>query len=303
MSNAVALVLLALHLLICLGIWLLTRVEILNVKGYFFPMMLLIPVWGPVCVLLLHTKNRLCNGQLLEQTLEKLRINEEIHRSILVEGEEDADTVIPLEEALLVNSASQKRKLILSVLTDDPAGYYDLLQQARLNDDSEVVHYASTALSQISKEADLKLQQEEQKYATSPDDPDVLKEYCDYLQEYVESGFVQGRAAEIQRHQLEQLLQKRMDGKKNYTLGCTLATVQLDLAEYDRAEETLSGLIERWPQREMPWLLRLRKAAELRDGNAVKEILHQIEEQDVYLSSKGREVIRFWCGGKEKQEV
>ncbi len=49
---------------------------------------------------------------------------------------EEKDTVVPLEEALLVNSPAQKRKLILSVLTDDPAGYYDLLQQARMDDDS-----------------------------------------------------------------------------------------------------------------------------------------------------------------------
>lgn len=300
MGNVIGLVLLVVHLLVCLGVWLLVRSGTLKIEGYFFPMMVLVPVWGPLCVLLLHTEKIIHGDNLLGATLEKLRINEEIHRSILVEGGEDAESVIPLEEALLVNDAAQKRKLILSVLTDDPAGYYDLLQQARLNDDSEVVHYASTALAQISKEADLKLQQMEQKYAAAPDDPEVLEEYCDYLEEYVSSGFVQGKAAEIQQNQLEQLLKKRIGGHKNYTLGCTLAAVQLDLGAYDRAAETLDGLIERWPQRETPWLLRLRRAAALQDGAAVQDILRQIDEKEVYLSSKGRETIRFWRG-KENQ--
>lgn len=299
MGNIIGLLLLLIHLLVCLGIWMLVRSGTLQVEGYFFPMMVLIPVWGPLCVLLLHSERVLHGGKLRGETLEKLRINEEIHRSILVEGGEDAESVIPLEEALLVNDAAQKRKLILSVLTDDPAGYYELLQQARLNEDSEVVHYASTALAQISKEADLKLQQMEQKYAAAPDDPEVLEEYCDYLEEYVESGFVQGRAAEIQQNQLEQLLKKRMGGQKNYTLGCKLAAVQLDLGAYDRADETLAGLIERWPQRETPWLLRLRRAAALGEGAAVQEILHQIDAQNVYLSSKGRETVRFWRGKEE----
>lgn len=290
------LVLLAVHLVVCLVLWLLVRTGILDVKGYFFPMALLIPVWGPVCVLLLHLRSVIFGGRLLDDTLEKLRINEEFHKSILVEGNSDVDSVIPLEEALLVNSAPQKRKLILSILTDDPTSYYDLLQQARLNDDSEVVHYASTALAQISKEADLNLQKQEQKYASSPDDPAVLKEYCDYLENYVDSGFVQGRAAEIQQHQLEQLLKKQLGEGRNYQLETKLASLQLDLAEYDRAEATLARLIERWPQREGPWLLRLRMAAALRSGSDIQETLRQIEKKEVYLSSKGRETVRFWQG-------
>ena len=116
------LVLLTVHLVVCGGLWLLARARTLEVEGYFVPVMLLVPVWGPLCVLLLHTSNRLTGGCLREQTLEKLRINEEIHESILVADNEGEDTVVPLEEALLVNSPAQKRKLILSVLTDDPAG-------------------------------------------------------------------------------------------------------------------------------------------------------------------------------------
>lgn len=228
------LVLLAVHLAVCGGIWLLAWAKVLEVEGYFAPVMLLVPLWGPLCVLLLHTSNRLTGGCLREQTLEKLHINEEIHKSILVADDEGEDMVVPLEEALLVDSPAQKRKLILSVLTDDPAGYYDLLQQARMDNDSEVVHYASTALSQITKEADLKLQKLEQRYAAAPDDAAVLEEYCNYLESYLKDGFVQGRAAEIQRHQLEQLLKKRLEnlgGRRSCTLECRLADVQLSLAD------------------------------------------------------------------------
>lgn len=301
MSNGfwLGLVLLTAHLAVCGGLWLLARARAWEVEGYVVPVMLLVPVWGPLCVLLLHTSNRLTGGCLREQTLEKLRINEEIHRNILVADNEGEDTVVPLEEALLVNSPAQKRKLILSVLTDDPAGYYDLLQQARMDSDSEVVHYASTALSQITKEADLKLQRQEQRYAAAPDDADVLEEYCDYLGSYLESGFVQGKVAEIQYHQLEQLLKKRLEnrnGRRSCTLECRLADVQLSLAEYDRAEKTLEDLVTHWPQRETPWLLRLRLAAALRDGAAIRETLRQIEEKEVYLSAKGRETVRFWQG-------
>ena len=129
-------------------------------------------------------------------------------------------------------------------------------------------------------------------------DAKVLEEYCDYLESYLDGGFVQGKAAEIQRHQLEQLLKKRLDalGRRSYTLECKLAAAQLALAEYDRAEATLDALTARWPQRETPWLLHLRMAAALRDGAAIQKTLHDIEEKEVYLSAKGRETVRFWQG-------
>lgn len=111
---------LVLHLALCGALWLLARSRALEVEGYFLPVALLVPVWGPLCVVLLHTSHRLTGGQLLDRTLEKLRINEEIYKNILVAENEEKDTVVPLEEALLVNSPAQKRKLILSVLTDDP---------------------------------------------------------------------------------------------------------------------------------------------------------------------------------------
>ena len=74
-----------------------------------------------------------------------------------------------------------------------PAGYYDLLQQARMDNDSEVVHYASTALSQITKEADPQLQKQEQRYASAPDDATVLEEYCDYLESYLKAALCRAK--------------------------------------------------------------------------------------------------------------
>ena len=51
--TALALVLLLLHLLVCLLLWRMERKGLLDAQGYFLPFMLLIPFWGPICVLLL----------------------------------------------------------------------------------------------------------------------------------------------------------------------------------------------------------------------------------------------------------
>lgn len=193
--------------------------------------------------------------------MEPFRVDDELHRSIRVENREDAASTVPLEEALLLDSAEQRRKLILSVLMDDPVQYYDLLEQARLNDDSEVVHYAATAMAQISKQAD---------------------------------------AAQLQRQQLERLLKMQLADQpkeEQYGLGCRLAKVQLELAEYAAAEQTLAELTARWPVRETPWLLRLRSAAARKDWAELARWLAEMERAQVYLSAAGRREVDFWKGG------
>lgn len=223
----------------------------------------------------------------------------ELHRSIPVEPRETPDDTVPLEEALLVDTVEQRRKLILSVLKDDPARYYDLLQQARLNDDSEVVHYAATALAQVSKQADLALQQHARRYAEAgpAQQAQVRAEYAAYLEEYLASGLAQGQAAQLWRRQLEALLKAELAQEVTYPLGCRLAKVQLALEEYEEAGQTLAALIRRWPVREEAWLLCLRRAAARHSGPEVRSVLRQMAEQQVYLSAAGRQEAAFWKGG------
>lgn len=232
--------------------------------------------------------------------VEKLRVDDELHRSIRVEDRAGTAATVPLEEALILDTAEQRRKLILSVFTEDPVQYYDLLQQARMNDDSEVVHYAATAMAQISKQADLALQQDARRFANDPNDREVLAAYANALERSLKLGLAQDRAAELQRRQLERLLKLQLaDSPKEegYSLGCRLAEVQLQLQEYKAAEQTLEELVRRWPVRETPWLLRLRSAAVRKSGAEVRSILQQMERTQVYLSAAGRQELAFWKGG------
>lgn len=231
---------------------------------------------------------------------EKLRVDDALHRSIRVESREDAALTVPLEEALLLDTVEQRRRLILSVLAEDPAAYYDQLEQARLNEDSEVVHYAATAMVQIAKQEDRALQQCARRFAEDPKDPAVLADYAAALERSLRLGLAQGHAAQMQRRQLERLLKLQQTGcpeEEGYGLGCRLAEVQLALREYDAAEQTLEALIRRWPVRETPWLLCIRSAAARKDGAKVQRLLQEMERTQVYLSAAGRQETAFWKGG------
>ena len=55
----------------------------------------------------------------------------------------------------------------------------------------EVVHYAITAMVELSKDYDSRLQTMERTYAAAPDDPVVLDEYCDFMENYLRQGLLE----------------------------------------------------------------------------------------------------------------
>ena len=149
-ATVMAMLLIAVHVMICVLLCVLSRVGVLRVEGRLLPFMLLVPLWGALCVLMLHTRMLIRAGAHTAPGLEQMRVDDEERRSILVEERADFANTVPLEEALIVNDSSQRRSLVMSILNDNPSRYIDVLSQARLNEDVEVAHYAATALAQIS---------------------------------------------------------------------------------------------------------------------------------------------------------
>lgn len=119
-SLVVAAVLLLIHALVCLILWTLMKLGLLPVRGHMLAVIVLVPLWGPLLVVLLSVRSAVFGEGLKESALEPLRFNDDLHRSILVH-ERDADAgVVPLEEALIVNDPAYRRRLMLSMLTEDP---------------------------------------------------------------------------------------------------------------------------------------------------------------------------------------
>ena len=297
-SLVVATVLLLIHALVCLVLWTLMKLGLLPVRGHMLAVMVLVPLWGPLLVVLLIARSAVFGDDLKDATLEALRINDDMHRSMLVQGREGDDGVVPLEEALIVNDPGDRRRLMLSMLTEDPDAYLAQLQAAKLNDDVEVAHYAATAVAQISKESDLKLQQLERAFKTDPSAQN-LDAYCDYLGTYLASGLAEGRVAQIQRQQYARLLARRCEREDGLALRVRYATALADAGEADEAEDVAERLVADTPDEQDVWMLCLRLAVLRHDGEMVQRVIDAVDKQHVYLSAENREKLAFWREGGE----
>ena len=89
-SLVVAAVLLLIHALVCLMLWTLMKLGLLPVRGHMVAVIVLVPLWGPLLVVLLSVRGAAFGEGLKESALESLRFNDDLHRSILVH-ERDAD--------------------------------------------------------------------------------------------------------------------------------------------------------------------------------------------------------------------
>ena len=187
---------------------------------------------------------------------------------------------------------------MLSMLTEEPDAYLAQLQAAKLNDDVEVAHYAATAVAQISKESDLKLQQLERAFKTDPSAQN-LAEYYDFLGEYLGSGLAEGRVAQIQRQQYARLLARRCEREDTLELRIRYATALADAGQIDEAQAVTDQLVLDVPEEQEVWMLCLRLAVMRRDGDEVHRVIDAIDKQHVYLSAANREELAFWRNGEE----
>ena len=104
------------HIALCILVFVLMKTKLLKVQTQLMPVVVLVPLWGMLCVLLLHLLHVLDLEGTVEAGVEKLHTNEDAHRSLLVEDLNNQRSVVALQEALILNDAQLRRGMMLDVL-------------------------------------------------------------------------------------------------------------------------------------------------------------------------------------------
>ena len=202
--------LLLIHLIVCIVLYILVRLSVLKCPKTIMPMVFLVPLWGLFVMLLLEFRTRDQKPEHTEVGIEKLKVNDFVHRSILVEENPAEERIVPLAEALLINKPGTRRELMMEIMYDDPNDYVNLLKEARMNDDTEVVHYAVTALAELQKEYDLQFQELEWKMEQDPGNERLADEYLQLLNQYLNSGIAEGNDRKLKLQTYSNILEKKI---------------------------------------------------------------------------------------------
>lgn len=288
-------ILLAVHLIISLLVFLGIRFRVLKVHKYMFFVALLLPFWGVLAVLILHFQIFFNADDGIDVGVEKLKLESELYKSVTVDDKKTAVNTVPIEEALIVNSARERRTIIMDVLNDNPKEYIQFLQKAGNNEDTEVVHYAVTAMVEISKENDYKLQDFERQYSLNPEDMGVIESYTDFLWSCLSQNLMQGQVEVLNRELYSNLMHKKMELREGSTTDFQRAVEnELKRKNYTLASELLRNMKAIYSDREEYYLCRINYLASLGRGEDIKELIKEINKKHIYLSSVAKGVLAFW---------
>lgn len=296
-----------LHCLICLLVYLFMRIGLLKSSRMIITLVILIPVFGLCCLIVLEWESRGNMEAKKEAGIEKLKINDEIHRSILMEEDSAGNLVVPLQEALIMNDASVRRQLMMDIMYDDTREYVDTLLEARMNDDTEVVHYATTAMVELQKKFDKELQIIEKRYNTEPDNSALLNSYLNLLEDYIGSRLLEGNTLLGMRRRYGMLLDKKIkllkeSGEDSRQLYEISAENELCLKNYNDAFGKINTIIEKWPLDEAGYLLLIKYYTMLKRREGIEQVLNLLGRKKIYLSPAGRKTVEFWQEDTEKYE-
>ena len=295
-TQVILIAILVLHFLCCAVMWVLAgKGRVLKIPRSWPVIALFLPFWGELSAVVFHWY---CCGKRESKKrsyMDEVEIDSEVYRN--VQADEENHGVIPLEEALRINDSAVKRTMIMDILNEQPDQYIGLLKEARSNEDVEVVHYATTAMSELSKDYDLRLQSMEAEYAANPEDREILDRYTQFLEDYIDKELAQGQFLTMQRIQYGRLLQKQIDREPTLERYLKRTENALELKSYGEAAQMLDVMEERWPDQESVLLLRIRCLAEQGNGNEIKQLIGRIPERGIYLTSEGKHVVEFWSRG------
>lgn len=295
----IAYLLILIHLLICLFVYLGMRAGLMKSGTFVLAFVVLVPVWGILCLIFLEARLRGKQEVREEVGIEKMKINDEIYRSILVDEDNARDLVVPLEEALLINRPKERRDLMMEIMYSGAGQYVTQLKDARMNDDTEVVHYATTALVEIQKDYDLKFQKLDMEYKENPDREGLVQEYLTLLEDYIGSGVLEGNMLDVQERRYSELLGRVLETETGTRpLYEKKVRVDLRLKKYPEAHENIKKILAGWPEDEIGYLLLIQYYAAVGDRDGIDRVLSELDGRQIYLSAEGRLAVKFWQSEK-----
>ena len=286
-----------LDLALCLHSFILLKTERMQLPLFYIVFPIALPFLGYI---LLWGLNRSIQKDesdlsLVQGDFEEWFDVDDTHKMSRVESAYDhVEEIIPLEEALVLQDKEVSRWMLMEIVSRAPAKFIDLLFLARQDEDTEVVHYATTLIAEISRQYDIRLQTLDKKHQENPSDYRTLAEYCAVLAAYLQKNLVTKRMEEVLRKDYSHLLEKKLQQKEQLSDYVKLIENELLLKRYESVEKYLNTISQKWPQQEEIYMLYLRYYFETRQGERLEELVEAIKNGSIYISKANRERLAFW---------
>lgn len=282
------------HLIICIVIFLLMKQGKIKSSMVVYPAVVLVPVCGLVLLVIEEYRVRNTKQKERQVGVESFKISDIRYKRIVVDDDSNETITVPLEEAISVNNASVRRKLMMDILHRNPEEFIELLQMTRTADDTELTHYATTTMMEIQNKYELEIHKLSEEIKENPKELQVLKKYRKVLLKYIDSGLISGKILEIYRAQLDDILRKLCEMlPENRVYFQDYIRNQIALGK-NNIDGQIMDMINRWPDEVQVYQIYVEFLWNSNRGDEIPGVLNRLKERNVYLSSEGKAWLEFW---------
>ena len=294
--------LIIIHLLLCV---IFIAYKIVEKEKCAFPIAMVVCL--PICGFIICVAEQIMiNRSLVDKNevgLEKLKVEDIKHRRVETDLSQNNDSLVPLEEAMIINDPKLRRSLMLDILHKNPEEYLQLLEKASGSDDVEITHYATTTLSEIQRDYEKNIQKCIRACKKEPENMECYRKYRDCLVNYIKSGLVDGVVLAMQRRNLIEVLEVllRQDEFTGENVFYYVETA-MDSGDFEEAEKVLLKYEDRCKE-EIKWYqLAVRYYWESKNPYMIKEQLKKIDVNALYMTKEEKKWFEFWSRGLADEE-
>ena len=307
--------LLIIHAVFFAVVLILRLLKVLDFPLPFLSMALFLPFAGEISCLIMELLYRSAKAGSRHENLELMR-QEGVWKRSAPRQAPEPENVIPVSDALALDNEGTRRDVLMQVIMQEEnqpeqsaertRRYADVLTQAKSSGDTEVVHYAATAITHMQDTIEAKMHACDNKLAKDPDNDETLAAYADLIERGLQSEVWSGQMQAIQQTHLRQILAKRYALFHREEDGLRLVQAMMDAGLYGDAwssmlkmgiaEQSVSGLSD------AAYLTRLRYAYETREEKAFQQLLAAKKAEGGFQSEEIRSVIEFFGSQNSKED-
>lgn len=256
----------------------------------FLPIFGLLLLW--ITDVYKRTSKKNVNELMLESDLLKLAEGSNIFRRADMEKEMN---IVPVEDILFLNDTSTRRKMLIDVLKEQTIWQIGTLETALQNEDSETVHYAAAALTEMRRNLQLQLQDLSVKYEENKQELAVLRAYADVLKKYLDSSLLDQRTYVKYSYTYSFVLESLLDiDQEEESYFVDKINCELGNQSYEKAEQYCQLFREYHPESEQPYVMSLKRFFTIRDYAGFVAEMNRLKSSSVKISHATLMMIRYW---------
>lgn len=237
------------------------------------------------------------NGFLIENSLYEIdEDGEEFDEVISDTSNVDYINTLPIIDVLEIKDINKKRKYAFKSVKGDFKKIYPFLEKIVRDDDPEVVHYASTAISDYRQKINENYSELRECYLKDPKNINICENFIRAFLDLIIWEELNNSNTFLKRKELSEIFDFYFSSAQNIETEFYVQKIKNEIAikNFKEAENTCNKFEKAYPNSYKPYLSKLEFCYYSGNIEGFIDTLKKIKNKDIVLSKQAYEIVSFW---------